>query len=585
MSKTSVFDCLQVIILSVLLFQCTQKIDPQQNQQQKQQQKEVKNVILEDLGKDQVLSSWLTDLSKDIKPLKAWEENDGWVAYFQGDHALAFDHFSKQITKFLPIQATQDAELIEERNHTFIGLIRSAFSLSETYGWLHTLTADIFEDWQVIEAQRENATLNAEQITWLKNRFYQSNLSFEAKNPYFENSAQISAFIEISQSLNAIKFDQKPILNDESFKKLISFLQEKKSGLMISVKDQNQKVHQFQDPLAHHFYQVAFATIALQTAQLAQTVQNTQNKQELGSSMHALVLDEIQALSEIGQRDLAINRLKDLESKQLKITQAYPDQILLSDVLSVQDFALKQKSTLIVLLYQKAIDLINQGQMIQAQALDQEAKTLLETLKTSTQNAHLSAKLQSSKALAYQERFKQILSLASQAKSDTTSKDLNATNFDVNRLSYLPKIQESQTELQETDLLFPQIRQPLLKIYQEKIGNDPQIVQFDLPERLINLQQRAYASIMLVQNQLVWALKSFEASEERGLELGGKNTLNALLQNAIVNLYTQRLRVASKYLNRIRPNLPSIAWALDMLSDLLTHQAQKDQGSGVNAGQ
>lgn len=575
MSRISAFDCLQVIILSALLFQCTQKIDPQQNQQQKQQQKEVKNVILEDLGKDQVLSSWLSDLAKDIKPLKAWEENDGWVAYFQGDHALAFDHFSKQMIKFLPIQPTQDAELIEERNHTLIGLMRSALSLSETYGWLHTLTADIFEDWQVIEAQRENATLKAEQITWLKNRFYQSNLSFELKNPEFENSAQISAFIEMSQILNTIKFDQKPILDDENFKKLMTFLQEKKSGLMISVKDQNQKVHQFQDPLVHHFYRIAFATIALQTAQLAQS----------SDAKHALVLDEIQALSELGQRDLAINRLKDLETKQIKITQAYPDQILLSDLLSTQDLALKQSATLIVLLYQKAIDLINQGQMIQAQALDQEAKTLMETLKVSTQNAHLSAKLQSARALAYQERFKQILALASQGKNDTNSKELNATNFDVNRLSYLPKIQDQQTELQETELLFPQIRQPLLKIYQEKIGNDPQIVQFDLPERLINLQQRAYASIMLVQNQLVWALKSFEASEERGLELGGKNTLNALLQNAIVNLYTQRLRVASKYLNRIRPNLPSIAWALDMLSDLLTHQAQKDQGSGVNAGQ
>jgi hypothetical protein len=568
MSKTSVLHCLKIIFLSVFLCQCTQKIDPKQSQQQQQQKKEVKNLILEDLTKDKALSSWLTEVAKDIKPLKAWEDNDGWVAYFQGNHALAFEHFSKQITRFLPIQATNDAELIVERNHTLIGLVRSALSLSETYFHLHTLTADIFEDWQVIEEQRENRTLNVDQIAWLKSRFSENTFKFDSKNPHFENTAQITSFIEMSEILNGIKYDQNIILDDATFRKLLTFLQEKKSGLSISMKDQNQKVHHFQDPLVHHFYRIAFAVVALQTSQIALALVND------SANTNALRLDEIEAFNEVGQRDLAISRLKSLQTQNLQITQASMDQLILSEILTVQDLPFKQTSMLISLQYQQAIDLINQGQVAQAQSLDQEAKVLLDGLKTSTAQAHLSAKLQLAKATAYQERFKQILNLAQQGK----------TNFDVNRLSYLPKIENPQSEWQENQLIFPQIRQPLLKIYQEKIGNDPQIVQFDLPERLINLQQRAYASMMLVQNQLVWALKSFEASEERGLELGGKNTLNALLQNAIVNLYTQRLRVASKYLNRIRPNLPSIAWALDMLSDLLTHQAQKDQG-GVNAGQ
>jgi hypothetical protein len=533
---------------------CTQKADP--TQQQKTVKVQVTNPILEDLKQEKDQLSWLGALVKDSKNIDAWEENDGLVALFQGNTALAFEKLAPQLEKLSAIQ-DQSTEVIAEKKLIAIGLLRASLALSETHSLLRDLKKELFLRWTEIEAQREASILSQDQIKWLKSRFTQSQPSFETVNVPFSPTNTYTSW------QSALK-DFQEIQNKNQFNlsQILSLHTNPKSFTVFEAVDRNQIKLKVEDPAIHLFYQQYYAWIAYTAVDLYTNVISAEERKQ-----NAIDIYKALALDALGQSDQAIVLLEGIQ----EVSLVDQNLLILSEHTDLSAMEAYRKSLLVALYQQKALRMLNQNANINE--LIAKSDTLISALNENVQKKSLiTSKLHLHYAQAFKKQFEQLKAL-----SVNETYDLRLTS-----LPKLPSVEESK--LKEESILFPQVRQPMLKQYQEQIANQPKLIQLNLPERLIDAQQRKYAQSMALQNELVWALKNFEGSEERGLEIGGRNHLNALLQNTIINLYTQRLRVASTYLNRIRPHLVAVHWSLDMLSDLLTHQAQQNQ-NGVNAGQ
>jgi hypothetical protein len=134
----------------------------------------------------------------------------------------------------------------------------------------------------------------------------------------------------------------------------------------------------------------------------------------------------------------------------------------------------------------------------------------------------------------------------------------------------------------------PQARRQLLQLTLELTQGPAaeRLAALGLAERWADALHERLAEGLIGLDHRVAALKTLSSAEDPSapLRLGGRNRLSRLALSATHQLTLKRLRVASKYLLRLREQLPASVPLSEMTSDVLSGTSFSATGQ-VNAGQ
>jgi hypothetical protein len=121
---------------------------------------------------------------------------------------------------------------------------------------------------------------------------------------------------------------------------------------------------------------------------------------------------------------------------------------------------------------------------------------------------------------------------------------------------------------------------------QTKAQHRSYVISTQILTRWIDRMQLRYGESLLRTDQRVFAISALQGAEDSTAPMRRKNRnrIDLLITTTQANYIMNRHRTALKYLTRMRDNLPSCLFVLEMMSDLLSKKGSSIE-SNVNGGQ
>jgi hypothetical protein len=541
-----------IIFICIMMNSCTTKTTTV-NSNKKQQH------AISSHDQEALRHSLFMRLSADQSAIRRWEKSDAWVAYYQGQLYQAIEAFNEKP----PPLNTSD----------YIALARIHLSLSESYGTLYEIQKHLLKEWIDAEQKRPRADLHRPWYQWVEYAMRQQ----AGQKPQTTFAEDMQAWqVIIDSPLTA----EVPDEASTAYKRWFSFYQ---ASLASNWSKANKKWKRLklQHPMfkakgkdeipALPVYDIRVIP-SVQKYHAAMAIQYSKSLESWGQLLHA------RALSLYGSHSQAYQVLKQLIAKPPM--NASVDLLVLNASTQSNELQIQTLAYAAVEAHYLHLD---KEKYQYLEMLDSFKYTLPKVLPSPKAKAKAKAK-------PNLEGKKQV-SLNSNIASKTDASQRSNMTL-VQQVwyywarSYLEPKNKIPEDMVAKRRVFIQQTLDLVKNESKVEGGFQSVASLGIVERWLDQLYFRLAEASIRSDQRVYAFNILKSLEDLGasMRVQGRNRLNRLILIAFNQLKMNRYRVTSKYLNRIRKELPVIKSLIEMTSDLLSGKAFLYQEK-VNAGQ
>lgn len=499
--------------------------------------------------------SLFMQLSADQSTIRRWEKSDAWVAYYQGQLYQAIEAFNE---KPPPLNTSDN-----------IALARMHLSLSESYGTLYEIQKHLLKEWIDAEQKRPRADLHRSWYQWVEYAM-QDQAGQKPQAPLAENMQAWQAIIDSPLTAEV------PDEASTAYKRWFSFYQASLASHW-SKANKKWKRLKLQHPMfkakgkdeipALPVYDIRIIP-SVQKYHAAMAIQYSKSLESWGQLLHA------RALRLYGSHSDAYQVLKQLIAK--------PPMNASVDLL-VLNAATQSSELQIQALAYAAVE-------AHYLHLDKEKYQYLEMLHSFKYTVPTIPPSSKAKVQSKIEGQKQVTSNNNIVPKTDTFQRSNMTLVQQVWYYWARSYLEPKTKMPEDMVakrrVFIQQTLDLVKNESKVEGGFQSVASLGIVERWLDQLYFRLAEASIRSDQRVYAFNILKSLEDLGasMRVQGRNRLNRLILIAFNQLKMNRYRVTSKYLNRIRKELPVIKSLIEMTSDLLSGKAFLYQEK-VNAGQ
>lgn len=483
--------------------------------------------------------SYFTSLVRDPKPIERWEENEGWIHLFQGQYAKAITAFEDALKGNPPAHTLMSSK---------IGLVRAHLEQAEVYLELKRSEDFLFPQWIELERRRPTAKHYEPWYQWMESAFAErgSKETLQAKYTHLA-SAEMSPWAQHAVRPQ-LDLPAQPSRVSSSYQRWVRFMisvsEEKwedagkhlkkalevKAMLTLQGDEQRLPLKVFDPRITRSLLKYHLAQASSYCADIEMSGYYCGQALEMGSKPQEAISAYQKALSQL-------NALGNQSAFQL-------EHLVLSTHLELSGFMIE---------LQARIALLGGGVLESAPS---------QTHSTSDSLWHalaqpISAPQANPFPQLFPERRRALGILASTAMAHPS----------LARQTSSPSSETSTPKGESQSLDY--------------------IASLGLVERWLDSMNYRYAIRLVDLDQRVRASKVLNSTEEAraGKRLQGRNRLNRLLLNAFNFLKMEQLRVAVKYFQRLKSDLPPISFSLEMTSDLLSGKSFDQRDRQASQGQ